>query len=64
MFDKLRSYLSEKEDFSDRDFELIESVAIQKKLRKHQYLLQEGDICKHISFIAKGLVKSYRVDDK
>jgi CRP-like cAMP-binding protein len=34
-----------------------------KKLRKKQYLLQEGDICKVIAFIQKGALKSYSVDD-
>ena len=34
-----------------------------KKLRKKQYLLQEGDICKVIAFIQKGALKSYSVND-
>jgi len=64
MFDKLKSYLIEKEIFSDRDLEIIESVSTTKKLRKHQYLLQEGDICKYNTFVTKGLLKAYYVDDK
>lgn len=64
MFDKLKKYLSEKGDFSDRDFELIESVSTIKRLRKRQYLLQEGDVCKHSSFIIKGLLRAYHVDSK
>ncbi len=35
-----------------------------KKLRKKQYLLQEGDICKDIAFIEKGSLRAYSVDDK
>jgi CRP-like cAMP-binding protein len=34
-----------------------------KKLRKKQYLLQEGDICKFIAFIEKGALKAYSIDD-
>lgn len=64
MFDKLKKYLSEKGDFSDRDFELIESVWTIKRLRKRQYLLQEGDVCKHSSFVIKGLLRAYHVDSK
>lgn len=64
MFSKLKSYLVEKQDFSSQDLDLIESFAIPKKLRKHQYLLQEGDICKHSSFVVKGLLKAYHVDSK
>jgi CRP-like cAMP-binding protein len=33
-----------------------------KKLRKKQYLLQEGDVCKMIAFIEKGALREYSVD--
>jgi CRP-like cAMP-binding protein len=34
-----------------------------KKLRRKQYLLQEGDVCKAIAFVEKGALRSYCVDD-
>jgi CRP-like cAMP-binding protein len=34
-----------------------------KKLRKKQYLLQEGDVCKYIAFVEKGALREYSVDD-
>ena len=42
---------------------LISSYLIPKKLRKKQYLLQEGDVCKHIAFIEKGALRAYSVDE-
>jgi CRP-like cAMP-binding protein len=33
-----------------------------RKLRKHQYLLQEGDVCKRDYFVIKGGVRQYEVD--
>jgi len=33
-------------------------------LRKKQYLLQEGDVCKTIAFVVKGALREYNVDDK
>lgn len=56
--------MAEKEDFSDGDFKLIESVAVPKHLRKHQYLLQEGQICNYSTFVASGLLKAYHIDGK
>lgn len=35
-----------------------------KKLRKKQYLLQEGDVCRSIAFVEKGTLKAYSVDEK
>jgi len=49
---------------SDQEFELIKAAFKPKKLRKRQYLLQEGDVCKYLSFITKGAMRQYSVDDK
>ena len=35
-----------------------------KKLRKKQYLLQDGDVCKTIAFVEKGLLREYLVEDR
>jgi CRP-like cAMP-binding protein len=35
-----------------------------KKLRKKQYFLQEGNVCKYVGFIVKGAMRQYSVDDK
>lgn len=42
---------------------LIKAYLIPKKLRRKQYLLQEGDVCKSYAFIEKGALKAYSVDD-
>lgn len=35
-----------------------------RKLRKKQYFLQEGDICKYMGFVLKGSSRMYSIDDK
>jgi CRP-like cAMP-binding protein len=35
-----------------------------KKLRKKQYLLQEGDVCKFICLVEKGALRAYLVDEE
>src|SRR6185369_5082536 len=54
----------EKIVLTDEEKKLSRSFFVPKKLRKRQYLLQEGDVCKYIAFIEKGLLRSYTVDDK
>ena len=49
---------------TENDVELIEKTFVPKKLRKKQYFLQEGDVCKYIGFIVKGAMRQYSVDDK
>jgi CRP-like cAMP-binding protein len=66
MFDALFKYINSYSStpLSDKDFELIKSVFTVKKVRKRQYHLQEGDICKHFAFIVKGAMRQYLVDEK
>ena len=35
-----------------------------KRMRKRQYFLQEGDICKYVGFIVKGSARMFSVDEK
>ncbi len=64
MINVLFSHIEQKVPLTERDKTAIETFFIAKKLRKRQYLLQEGDVCKHLTFVAKGLLRTYSVDDK
>lgn len=46
------------------DIEAITRAFTPKKLRKRQFLLQEGEVCKYLSFIVKGAMRKYSVDEK
>jgi CRP-like cAMP-binding protein len=64
MISVLFSHIEEKVALTKQDKEKISTYFVAKKLRKKQYLLQEGDICKNLAFVAKGLLRTYNVDDK
>lgn len=64
MIDVLFNHIQEKVTLTDRDKAMIETFFVPKRLRKRQYLLQEGDICKNMTFITKGLLRTYNVDAK
>lgn len=44
--------------------DIIKAFLTPKKLRKKQYVLQEGDVCKYIAFIEKGALKAYTISEK
>lgn len=44
--------------------DLVSSYLTPKKLRKKQFLLRDGEICKVIGFVEKGALRSYFTDDK
>ncbi|UUW08696.1 Crp/Fnr family transcriptional regulator [Flavobacterium plurextorum] len=49
---------------SEDDKHLLTEHFKPRKLRKRQYFLQEGDVCKYIGFIVKGSAKTFTVDKK
>jgi CRP-like cAMP-binding protein len=46
------------------EIDMIQSFYTEKKFRKRQYFLQEGEICKYTSFIVRGAMRHYVVDEK
>lgn len=53
----------ERVPLTDAEAGAIQNYLTPKKLRKKQYLLQEGDVCKYMAFVEKGLLRKYLVDD-
>ena len=66
MFGALNRYIttSTSKPLSKSELELINSAFTPKKLKRKQFLLQEGDICKTFAFIVKGAMRQYLVDEK
>ena len=64
MFQQLFKSIQEKVVATPAELELCTTFFIPKKLRKKQFLLQEGDICKYNAFVEKGILRSYTIDEK
>ena len=63
MYDNFQKYLDSKITLSQEQSDWIRSLCVVKKLRKHHYLVQAGDVCKNHAFVSKGCLRSYSVDD-
>jgi CRP-like cAMP-binding protein len=63
MYDLFFKNFNEKVPLSQEEQELIKNYLTPKKLRKKQYLLQEGDVCKFIAFVEKGALREYSLDE-
>ena len=48
---------------SEEEIEVVRNTFKPKKLRRRQFLLQEGDVCKLAGFVVKGALKQYTVDE-
>lgn len=63
-FEILFRYIEKKSSFSlkEDDKAHIQEKFRPKKLRKKQYFLQEGDVCKYMGFIVSGTTRMFTVD--
>ncbi len=64
MFELLLQSIKEHVAITDDEFNFCKTLFIPKKLRKRQYLLQEGDVCKYTAFVEKGMLRMFTVDEK
>jgi CRP-like cAMP-binding protein len=64
VFELFFQKLQDKITLSEEDKKVFTSLIIPKKLRRKQYLLQEGDPCKYTAFVSKGALRSYTLDEK
>jgi len=64
MFELLFKKITAVIPVNEEEFDYFRSLFVPKKLRKRQYFLQEGDICRYQVFVEKGLLRSYTIDEK
>jgi CRP-like cAMP-binding protein len=66
MYDTLFQYIETRSGLSLTEEEqlVIEAKFHPKRLRRKQYFLQEGDICKQIAFIVRGAARMFSIDEK
>jgi CRP-like cAMP-binding protein len=65
LYEPLFTYIESKSllKLSEEEKLLVQQAFKVKHLRKRQYLLQEGDVCKYMAFIVKGSGRMYTVKE-
>jgi len=63
MFEVFEAYIRLNAVLTQDELKHIRSLATMKKLRRRQFLLQEGEVCRHKAFVCKGLLRAYRLKD-
>ena len=63
MYERYFQHFNEKVPLTEDEKNFIKNYLTVKKIRKRQYLLQEGDVCKCVAFVEKGAMRLYRVNE-
>ena len=66
MHDSLISYVNRYSGMplNKQEEDLVRKAFSAKRLKKRQYFLQQGDVCKHFCFIVSGAMRQYSIDEK
>ena len=59
MINELEKYLCLQGGFSENDLHRVSSLAVEKKLSRNEFLLRNGEVCRHKIFIVKGLLRTF-----
>jgi CRP-like cAMP-binding protein len=64
LFQRLREHIAKRINLTDDELKICTRFFVPKKLRKKQFLLNEGQVCKHISYVNSGCLRQYTIDNK
>lgn len=64
MYQLLQNKFTENNLITGEEFDFCKTLFVPKKLRKKQFLLQEGDVAKYTAFVTKGITRTFTIDEK
>ena len=64
MLEPLISHFESYLPLEKHERQLLEDRVVQRRIKRRQFILQEGFPCKHYSFVVEGCFKMYGVDNK
>jgi CRP-like cAMP-binding protein len=64
ILENFRRYLQAKVELSDSEFDLIWSKSKGRKIAKREFYLREGEVSQYNTFVVKGLLRLYRIDEE
>ena len=62
MYDRLLQHIAARVRLTVRESEECTGYFLHRSVRKRQYLLQEGDVCRQIAFVGDGCLREFTVD--
>jgi CRP-like cAMP-binding protein len=57
-------HLEKRISLTEEEFNLCCQFFTPRKIRKNQFLLQQGEVCKHLAFVNSGCLRQYSIDHK
>lgn len=63
MHERLLQSVKDKITLTPEEMESLPKFFLPKKVRKRQFILNAGDVCQYVTFVEKGMLRLFSVDD-
>ncbi|HTJ11796.1 MAG TPA: Crp/Fnr family transcriptional regulator [Dinghuibacter sp.] len=63
MFEVFETYIQAKTRLTADELQLIRALSVERKFRRRELILQEGEVCQFKLFVTKGLLKTSVIKD-
>lgn len=60
-FSSIKNFIARFLKFTEEEWMMMQPILSRRFLKKGEFLLREGEICNHVTFINKGLVRIYNI---
>lgn len=60
--ESIKKFIGAVAPMEGKDLELLETIVQYKQIKKNEYILREGEICKNVYFLSKGFLRMFFVD--
>ena len=64
MFSLLRRHIEKRVPLTDEEFNICKEFFTPRTIRKHQFLLNEGELCRYLGYVNSGCMREYTIDNK
>ena len=63
-YSALTRYIEKFISLDEDELELLKSMSRIKRLRKRQYVSEQGEVCRYENFVVEGCLRSYHIDEE
>jgi CRP-like cAMP-binding protein len=64
MYEVLQAHILKRIDLTNEEFERTKTFFLPKKIRKGQFFLHTGEVCRYLAFVERGFMRQYSIDDR
>lgn len=63
-YDPLIKYIEDYISLSEKEAEILKSLTRIKKIRKRQFVVEQGEVCRYENYVVEGCLRCYHLDEE